>query len=217
MIKILATSLLASTVAISAWATDSEKPSINDVVVAFYKEPNEACLDAKSALLDSRLHIAQDAINHAAKFIAIEAKFAIEANGKKELEESYADLKNLASNIEEVTVESLDSTCAEALYNLAYYQHQRAEKLYASHKTKRAGQALHAAAANMRHAAKLVDHTFEDNGLQAIDTAEDISGKMIDGEPYSEKRVEGALSNLKAYLRKLNIKIEPPKLDNSME
>lgn len=218
MKTLLATTLLASTVAFAAWAADTnEKPSVDDVVILFYEEPNEACVDAKSAVEDSRLHIAQDAIEHAAKFIALEARFAMDADGKQALEDSYTEMKTLAANIDKNSVPQLEAVCARALYNLAYYQHQRAEKFYSMHKTEEAGQALNATAFNMRYAAEWADHEFVPEGLELLDDANEVGEKMAESKPYSEKRAEGTLGKLKAYLRKLNIKIEPPQFDRDAD
>lgn len=207
--------LLALTVSITIEAQpyliDNNDVFLEEMIIFFpVAQPAEYFYEAKHNYLQGHHYLAAKKIREGARALLRSSSNAT-AEGKKALLTSYHSLNKLALDMENqsyVPVNRINRVFAVAHYNLANHQYMKAKNTWAKKAYQETGDALTAAANNLREAASWAGNKIEVGGAATINGAREVGKSLEEGTQWTEDKVGKGIENLGKLLTTTGKKLE---------
>ncbi|MDB2414146.1 hypothetical protein N9W34_00065 [Rickettsiales bacterium] len=183
---------------------------VEDIVIAYSGEPANHFYHARESYLEDYRKIAADDVRKGAKYVLLESESAA-GEGKTALLSSYKNLLNLAHDMERsehVDIHRINKVFTHALYNMSHHQYIVAKESWAKKEAYKAGEAISAAANNLRHAAAWAEVGLEADGVAVVNEARSIGKSLKEGSGWTEKQVGKGLENFGGLVTKVGKELE---------
>jgi len=216
IVLVLSTASLVSPVAAQSKpsAPDGYVLVEEDVILTFADEPRKSFRSAVSAFLNRKFYEAATEIREGAAFMKLEAERAT-ADAKKALDDSAADLRKLADDVQKGAVgdlKDLQSGFARAEHALVRHHYLKAVELRAKNETQKAGRELQAAADYVDSGQVWLTKKMHKGAQDIVNEARRVAGKMVAGAGASAEDIGKAFDNLGKELDRAAAASTPPKM-----
>jgi hypothetical protein len=184
-----------------------------EILVGFVDEPNHHFGLARKAFAMKDYATASAELLKCAGFVKLEATRA-SGEDRRALEDAVIRLAELADAVKGRTIasiEKLDSAYSRAELALALHHEAKAQEFWKAENHKSAGQDLKAASMHLENSMKYAGEKTEAETKTAIQEANDLGQKLVEGTALAADKVGTAMQNLGAKIEEWGKKTMAPK------